>query len=93
MSALEDLIYGNRGTLDSIQTTTAYQKLLSVVVDSDKTMRNLLASLPDLLTQYDNTIDTLENANDQLAIDYLLEGLRFGILLGMDIVRRPETRT
>ena len=91
MTALENLIYGNRGTLEGMRTTKEYANLLAIVIDRDKKMRDLLASSPDLLTHYDDTITSLDYANSQLAIDHLLEGLRFGILLGIDITKEPES--
>lgn len=85
MSALEDLIYGNRGTLESTPTTKEYKALFSVVADNNEKMRELLASSPDLLAHFDSTIDSIVQADAQLGVDYFAEGLRFGILLGIDI--------
>ena len=93
MSALEDLIYGERGRLQNVPTSEAYKKLMDVVIECDEKMREMLASMPDLLEQYEKVLDAHDTAYMQSNADYMIEGLRFGILLGLDIAGCPEKPT
>ena len=91
MTALEELIHGDRGTLERVPTTQEYENEFGKFVDNDEKMRKLLAAYPELLTHYDKTVDSMDHANNLYATKHYLEGLRFGILLGMDIAKPPKS--
>ena len=90
MTPIEQIIFSERGNLDKTPLSKEYKKLIDVYIAHDNKMRQLLAPTPDLLAQYIETTEAGAHAQAEEAKDYLAEGLRFGILLGIDIAKSPE---
>lgn len=87
MRPLDQLVNGVRGSFDKVPVSEEYKKCLDTSIERDKKMRELLAPTHDLLTQYIDTIDSLGRAHAACISDLYMEGLRFGILLGLDIAK------
>lgn len=83
-SAIEEMLFGNRGNLDSIKNSEEGEKLLDEVVATDEALRAKLdLEQTELLKKFQQAID---DASFQDNIEYYKEGFRFGFLLALDVL-------
>lgn len=84
-SAIKMMYYGERGTFDSITTTSEIKRLLEEIVEKENTFLEELNKHPSAKEQYNllqEVINKLDCSESEL---YYQEGFRFGVLLGLDI--------
>lgn len=83
-SAIEEMLFSNRGNLDSIKNSEEGEKLLDEVVATDEALRAKLdPEQTELLKKFQQAID---DASFQDNIEYYKEGFRFGFLLALDVL-------
>ena len=88
--AIEQLINGMRGAYATVPLSEKYKLLQTKAAENTRLLRTLLADSPALLAQMGNAVAALEDAYTEFAIQHLKEGLRFGILLGMEIAQDTQ---
>lgn len=83
-SAIEEMLFSNRGNLDSIKNSEEGERLLDEVVATDEALRAKLdPEQTELLKKFQQAID---DASFQDNIEYYKEGFRFGFLLALDVL-------
>lgn len=83
-SAIEEMLFSNRGNLDSIKNSEEGERLLDEVVATDEALRaKLNPEQTELLKKFQQAID---DASFQDNIEYYKEGFRFGFLLALDVL-------
>lgn len=87
ISPILQMFYGERGNHDTIPFREEYASLLEKVAHYDNNLREKLKETPELLELYQQTTDAIDAMHSNAMDDYFSEGFRFGVLLGMDIMR------
>ena len=89
-SAIKEMFYGNRGTSEHIAPTKNYQEMLAEFVKKQDKLYEGLKKFPKLLELY-NELENLSDALETENVDnYYSEGFRFGVLMGLDVVKEAR---
>ncbi len=85
--AIFQMFHGIRGNAESISLSKHYKKKLKKTAECEKQFRETLKSYPNLYKMYEEVNDCILTLNSQDNFDYYAEGFRFGVQLGMDIIK------
>lgn len=85
-SAIEQLLLGKRGDLNHIGLNEEDARLCDLLSEQYKKLKTALQPFPEIAKLLNEFIDTKDLALCNETLVHYKEGLRFGILLGMDIL-------
>ena len=84
-SAIKDLYYGERGDSELIEPSEKIRELFEKVNERREEMEKLLENYSDIKIAFLKFIDAQEELRLTIMHEYYAEGLRFGVLLGLDV--------
>lgn len=85
-SAIMQMFYGKRGYNELVPCGKTYRKLLRKAIEKEENMKEKLREQPELLKLYEEAIEALDALSDESSDRHYVEGFRFGVLMGMDIL-------
>ncbi|MCI9504089.1 MAG: hypothetical protein HFE26_01680 [Clostridia bacterium] len=85
-SAIEQMVLGKRGDIDHIELDEEGTRICDLLSEQHKKLKIALQPYPEIAKLLNEFIDTKDLALCNETLVYYKEGLRFGILLGMDIL-------
>jgi len=86
-SIIRHILYGKKGTLDSVRSTKEHDIYLDKVIEHDDELRAKLESNPELLTLYRKVNDSISKLNHESAAAHFAEGFKLGVLLGLELAQ------
>ena len=86
-SAIMQMFYGERGHCDLVPCSQEYFRLLNIAAENSNILKEKLKEFPDLLKLYEITNDSIEAMHCESVDNHYLEGFRFGLLMGIDVMR------
>ena len=84
-SAIDQMLYGLRGTYESVQASENYSRLMGKVCEIDNKLTQKLKEDKEAAELYKQFKDALDEVTSDENEIYYKEGFRFGVLLGIDV--------
>ena len=85
-SAILQMLNGEKGTVNSIKASPKNLELLGVFCEKNAAILKKLNDYPEILSLYEEIIDLQEQMEVCTQDEAYIQGFRFGVLLGMDIL-------
>ncbi len=89
-SAILQMFYEIRGSLNHCQPSKSYFQLQSQKLEYENELKRKLENLPECIELYDKIEDIDIKSRSEEIDCYFSEGFRFGALIGIDIMTPPN---
>ncbi|MBR2341390.1 MAG: hypothetical protein IKA72_03165 [Clostridia bacterium] len=87
-SAILDMFYGRRGNIENVRVEgEKIEGLLDVLIEKSEKLEKKLKETPEIFKLYKEVQDAIDKLHDEETDEYYTEGFRFGVLLGMDVMK------
>lgn len=86
-SMIMEMFNGNRGRYDQIPMADEYWGLMNAAEEQESEFLAALGKRKELIELFQKTKNRIEDMWANECDSYFCEGFRFGVLLGMDIVK------
>ena len=84
-SAIVQMYYGLRGQVDSLRNSQEETMILEKIIIQEEAFRKMLT--PEQLKAYEKTKSLFDDLSAEESDCCFVEGFRFGVLMGMDILK------
>jgi len=81
-SMIKEIYYGNRGNTDAVKLSEQYTKLLSKAVDLREELEKEMTE--EMKAKFGEFCDLLNESEAESSDCYYIEGVKVGILLGVE---------
>ncbi len=90
-SAIMQMFYGERGSFDCIKHSREYFDINDEVLQVESKINKYFKKDPNALELFKKYDEVVTKLDCKSCDDHFLEGFRFGVLLGIDVLNEPET--
>jgi len=84
-SVILQMLYGKRGTLEAVEPTEKYKRLLKESAEREKELRENLKDNPEILALFEKADESFGALYSESVDTYYIEGFKFGLLMGLEI--------
>lgn len=86
-SAIRQMFDNERGASSDIPSTEEEDDLVRKAMNLEIQLREKMAGNDELIALYEKTFDAFEDVHSESAFNHYAEGFRFGVLMGLDVVK------